>query len=101
MSQRFGNTPKELSFPCYPAQQLPCQWHCEQYWRHRSLGAGTFGVWAGSEMPSFGFIGRRSGVPAIVALGEEGEELAFVDAERRGSGALNGWVDEGAWQLPG
>ena len=31
------------------------------------------------------------GVPAIVVLGEDGGELSFVDAERRGPDALRKW----------
>jgi len=47
-------------------------------------------VWAGSEAMKLG-MGRRSGVPAIVVLGEDGGELSFVDAERRGPDALRKW----------
>lgn len=48
-------------------------------------------VWAGSEAMKLG-LGRRSGVPAIVVVGpDDGSELAFVDAERRGPQALQKW----------
>ena len=54
-------------------------------------------VWAGSESMKLGF-GRRSGVPALVVVDAEGEEVAFVDAERRGAGALDKWPkDIGRW----
>ena len=40
--------------------------------------------------------GRRSGVPAIVVLSPEGEEISFVDAEARGPDALKKWpLDQG------
>ena len=47
-------------------------------------------VWAGAEMLKLG-AGRRSGVPAIVVLNPEGEEVAFVDAERSGAASLKKW----------
>jgi len=53
-------------------------------------------VWAGSECFKFGF-GRRSGVPALVVLGPIGNEIAFVDAERRGPKALEKWPAGGMW----
>ena len=54
----------------------------------------SFGVWAGSEAFTFGFGGRRSGVPALVVLDpSDGTEMAFIAAESiRGT--------EGAWKLP-
>jgi len=55
-----------------------------------------YSVWAGSECFKFGF-GRRSGVPALVVLSPAGNEIAFVDAERRGPKALEKWPEEGAW----
>ena len=57
-----------------------------------------FNVWSGSESPKFGFFGRRSGVPALVVLSEDGTEVAFIDAERRGAGSLTKWpLDEFVW----
>ena len=54
-------------------------------------------VWAGSESMKLGF-GRRSGVPALVVLDSSGEEVAFIDAERRGAAALDKWPkDSGRW----
>ena len=53
-------------------------------------------VWAGSECFTFG-MNRRSGVPALVVLGQSGEEVAFVDAERRGPQALQKWPPSGEW----
>lgn len=56
-------------------------------------------IWAGSETMKFGF-GRRSGVPALVVLDQNGEELAFVAAESQGAKALATWpLDEdlGIW----
>ena len=57
-----------------------------------------YGVWAGAEVGKFGVSGRRSGVPAIIALGPaDGEELAFIDAERSGRAALVGWDGVAVW----
>ena len=36
-------------------------------------------------------ITHRSGVPALVVLDAEGEEIAFLEAERRGAQALAQW----------
>jgi nucleoredoxin len=57
-----------------------------------------FNVWSGSESFEFGVFGRRSGVPALVVLSEDGSEVAFIDAERRGPGSLAKWpLDEAVW----
>jgi nucleoredoxin len=56
-------------------------------------------IWAGSEAMKFGF-GRRSGVPALVVLDKNAEEVAFVAAESQGAKALNAWpIDDqsGIW----
>jgi nucleoredoxin len=56
-------------------------------------------IWAGSEAIKFGF-GRRSGVPALVVLDKNAEEMAFVAAESQGVKALNTWpIDDlsGIW----
>lgn len=59
-----------------------------------------FGVWSGSESFEFGFTGRRSGVPALVVLSEDGAEIEFIDAERRGVKSLAKWpLDEAVWGL--
>ena len=56
-----------------------------------------FNIWAGSESMKFGF-GRRSGVPALVTLSEDGEEISFIDAESSGPGSLAKWdLDTGVW----
>ena len=49
-------------------------------------------IWAGSESIKFGFLGRRSGVPALVVLdNKEGDELAFLATESQGVNALGNW----------
>ena len=54
-------------------------------------------VWSGSEAMKLGF-GRRSGVPAIVVLGPDGDELGFVDAESSGPASLKKWqLDQGVF----
>ena len=53
-------------------------------------------VWAGSEIMKFGMM-RRSGVPALVVLDPAGEEMAFLEAERRGAAALKKWPEGGQW----
>jgi len=48
-------------------------------------------IWSGSECGKLG-TDRRSGVPALVVLeAKNGTELAFLDAESRGAGALGSW----------
>jgi hypothetical protein len=56
-------------------------------------------VWPGAEIGQFG-PGRRSGVPALVVLGADGDELAFLAAEAKGAKALEDWplaASEGVW----
>ena len=56
-------------------------------------------IWSGSETPQFGR-DRRSGVPALVVLDRDGEELAFVAAEAQGVQALGTWPlndEKGIW----
>lgn len=48
-------------------------------------------VWPGREVGEFGN-DRRSGVPALVVLGEDGQEIAFIDAERSGAASLKKWI---------
>ncbi|KAI2504620.1 Thioredoxin-like [Fragilaria crotonensis] len=58
-----------------------------------------FNIWAGSESAKFGF-GRRSGVPAIVVLDKNAEEIAFVAAESEGAKSLDTWPlrdERGIW----
>lgn len=58
-----------------------------------------FNIWAGSESVKFGF-GRRSGVPAIVVLDKNADEIAFVHAESQGAKSLKTWPLEselGIW----
>jgi nucleoredoxin len=60
----------------------------------------NYKIWAGSEAIKFGF-GRRSGVPALVVLDNQGDELAFVAAESQGVRSLQTWpMDEnrGIWR---
>jgi nucleoredoxin len=47
-------------------------------------------IWAGSEVFKFG-LGRQSGVPALVVLDKNAEEVAFVAAEAQGAKALDTW----------
>jgi nucleoredoxin len=47
-------------------------------------------IWSGSESGMFG-TGRRSGVPALVVLDRDGQELAFLAAEAKGAAALRDW----------
>lgn len=64
---------------------------------HRADIKRRHGVWSGSEVFQLG-MKRRSGVPAIVVIDPQGDELAFVDAEASGANALSKWpLDEGAW----
>ena len=49
-----------------------------------------FKIWAGSESVEFG-LGRRSGVPALVVLDKDGNELEFLPTEAQGVRALNAW----------
>ena len=58
-----------------------------------------FKIWAGSECMRLG-LGRRSGVPALVVLGSDCKELAFLPAEAQGVRALQQWpLDDprGVW----
>ena len=58
-----------------------------------------FKIWAGSEALKFGF-GRRSGVPALVVLDKDGNELEFLAAESEGVRALKIWPlndENGVW----
>lgn len=59
----------------------------------------SYNVWAGAESMKFGF-GRRSGVPALVVLDKEGNEMAFLATESQGPSALGDWPlddDAGIW----
>lgn len=59
----------------------------------------TFGIWAGVESSKLGN-GRRSGVPALVVLDNNQDEMAFLPAEAEGVAALKAWpLDEvkGVW----
>ena len=58
-----------------------------------------YNIWSGSESFEFGF-GRRSGVPALVVLDKDGNELSFVAAEAQGPKALTSWPlddENGIW----
>lgn len=57
------------------------------------------GVWSGREVAEFGFA-RRSGVPCVVIISPEGEELAFLAGERYGAAALKEWEPEKATTWP-
>jgi len=57
------------------------------------------GIWDGLESFQFG-CGRRTGVPALVVLDKEGQELEFLAAEAQGPKVLGSWPlnDElGVW----
>ena len=54
-----------------------------------------FRIWPGREVSEFG-TDRRCGIPALVVLGSDRKELAFIDAESRGASALKDWLLEGA-----
>jgi len=43
----------------------------------------------------FGYVGRRSGVPAIVVVDPNGRELMLLPAERHGTAVLLEWDAEG------
>ena len=49
------------------------------------------GVWAGVESMRLGARGRRSGVPALAVLGQDGGVLLHLDAEREGARCLAAW----------
>ena len=49
------------------------------------------GVWAGVESTRLGARGRRSGVPALAVLGQDGGVLLHLDAEREGARCLAAW----------
>jgi len=56
-----------------------------------------FRVWSGREAWEFG-TDRRSGVPALVVLGDENlEEIQFLPAEAKGSKVLSEWSDGSVW----
>jgi nucleoredoxin len=53
-------------------------------------------IWAGREVREFGRE-RRCGIPALVVLGSDRTELAFIDAESGGADALKRWpLDDAA-----
>lgn len=49
-----------------------------------------FRLWGGKEKPTFGD-GRRGGIPALVVINPEGEEVKYLDAESKGAAALEEW----------
>ena len=49
-----------------------------------------FLIWSGKESSKFG-TGRRAGVPSIVLINENGEEVKFFTTERDGISALDEW----------
>ena len=59
----------------------------------------TYGCFAGKEADALSGVTRRSGIPALVVVGPDGEELEFdaAAAVRRGGGAaLRQWSGH-AW----
>jgi len=54
-----------------------------------------FRIWPGREVAEFG-TDRRSGIPALVVLGADRKERAFVDAESKGADALKSWLLDAA-----
>ena len=59
-----------------------------------------YGVWSMREAQELGMAGRRSGVPAVVVIGPDGAEKAFLPGERHGSAALREWQPERATAWP-
>ena len=49
-----------------------------------------YNIWSGSETSVFG-TGRRSGVPALIVLDNNGKELTFLAAESEGISCLEKW----------
>ena len=56
-------------------------------------------VWSGREINQFGFE-RRSGVPCVIVINPQGEELAFLAGERYGAAALKEWEPAKAMTWP-
>ena len=59
----------------------------------------SYNIWAGAESMKFGF-GRRSGVPALVVLDKDGNEMSFLATESQGPRALGDWPlddETGIW----
>lgn len=56
-----------------------------------------FRSWSGRESSQLGSERRSGGVPALVVLDENGEEMAFLDAEREGGEVLQKWPESGKW----
>mmetsp|Transcript_4314 Transcript_4314/g.12762 ORF Transcript_4314/g.12762 Transcript_4314/m.12762 type:complete len:186 (+) Transcript_4314:462-1019(+) len=68
---------------------------------HCSMAQATewkkkFKIWAGREVGELGS-GRRGGVPAIVAVDTELNELQYLNAESEGVKCLAKWKEGGAW----
>ena len=49
-----------------------------------------FRLWGGKESPTFGD-GRRGGIPALVVISADGDEVKYLDAESKGAAALQDW----------
>eukprot|EP00802_Teleaulax_amphioxeia_P023633 Tamp_24243.p2 GENE.Tamp_24243~~Tamp_24243.p2 ORF type:complete len:133 (-),score=41.74 Tamp_24243:222-620(-) len=54
-------------------------------------------VWGGAETQALSAlntksVNRRSGIPGMVVIDAAGHELAFLNTERQGPGALEGWA---------
>lgn len=56
-------------------------------------------VWSGREVGTFGY-NRRSGVPCVVVIDVQGDEVAFLAGERFGAAALREWEPEQAARWP-
>ena len=56
-------------------------------------------VWSGREVGTFG-ASRRAGVPSVVVINPQGEELAFLAGERYGAAALMEWEPAKTMEWP-
>ncbi|EKX45721.1 hypothetical protein GUITHDRAFT_108595 [Guillardia theta CCMP2712] len=56
-----------------------------------------FRIWGGMESSSLGF-DRRSGIPGMVVIGRDGNEITYMNTESKGVKALEAWnLDSNAW----
>ena len=56
-------------------------------------------VWSGREIGEFGPL-RRSGVPCVVVISRQGDEVSFIAGERYGAAALREWEPAGTAKWP-
>uniref|UniRef100_A0A7S0HY34 Thioredoxin domain-containing protein n=1 Tax=Hanusia phi TaxID=3032 RepID=A0A7S0HY34_9CRYP len=56
-----------------------------------------FRIWGGMESSALGF-DRRSGIPGMVVIGSDGNEVTYMNTESKGIRALEAWdLDANAW----